>query len=232
MSTKRAITLGIEMSNPSARDATGEAPHSVALWDGGGELLGSAPLPGSARGSDGVLHAIASLSDACGVHASELARVIVSIGPGGYTALRISTTSAKVLADTLGAELIPVPTARVASMDIPGGVRPAAVVLATKKNLGHASVLRADGSIETLGVVGAEALGACGARTIVADQHLPASFVSFAEQNGIAIRPIRLDARALLGAAEGIPPIDPLRLEPIYAREPDAVTQWRARGSG
>ena len=35
MSTQRTITLGIEMSNPSARDPSGSVSHSVALWDDG-----------------------------------------------------------------------------------------------------------------------------------------------------------------------------------------------------
>lgn len=226
------ITLGIEMSNPSARGAGGAVSHSVALWDARGALLGSAPLPDSQRGSDAVMHAVSVLADSCGVRPGDVARVIVSIGPGGYTALRIATTSAKVLADTLGAELVGVPAARVASVAIGAGDLPALIVLATKKGKGHVSVLAGDGSIESLGVVGPGALGGCGARSLHADQHLPDAFRAFADSAGIAVCPIELDARALLLASAGIGPMDPLRLAPLYAREPDAVTQWRARGSG
>ncbi len=227
-----SITLGIEMSNPSARGAGGAVSHSVALWDAQGTLLGSAPLPDSQRGSDAVMHAVSGLAGSCGVRPAQVARVIVSTGPGGYTALRIATTSAKVLADTLGAELVGVPAARVASEAIGSGDVPALIVLATKKGRGHVSVLRGDGSIEEVGVVGPAALGGCGARTLHADQHLPDVFRAFADAAGIAVRPIELDARALLSASAGIAPVDPLRLAPLYAREPDAVTQWRARGSG
>ena len=113
-----------------------------------------------------------------------------------------------------------------------GSISDAAIVLATKKDRGHVSLLRADASLDTVGVVDAESLLDHDVRCIVADQHLPESFRAFAESRGIAIRGIGLDARALLRAAQGIPPIDPLHLGPVYAREPDAVTQWRARGSG
>lgn len=226
------ITLGIEMSNPSAGADGAAAAHAVAMWDAGGALLGSAPLAESRRGADSVLHAVSELARACSVTPGDIGRIVVSVGPGGYTALRIATTSAKVLADTLGAELIAVPTARVASVGVTATLRPALIVLASKKERGHATLLGSDGSLRALGVVGAEALGEHGARAVVADRHLPGSFRERAVVLGIEVAPIRLDARDLLAASDGLEAVDPLRLAPEYAREPDAVTQWRARGSG
>ncbi|MCA9275697.1 MAG: hypothetical protein KDA29_06705 [Phycisphaerales bacterium] len=233
MNTKanNPITLGIEMSNPSAARDEQSRPHSVAMWNSEGELLGSAPLPASARGSDAVMHAIASLGDQVGVSASSIGRVLVSVGPGGYTALRIATTSAKMLAHTLGASLVAVPSARVASIRIEPGLCPALVALASKKNRSHATVIEADGSMREVGIIDAEALASMGVRSIVSDHHLPASFAEMAGSLGIQIVPLVLDARDLLLACEGIGDCDPLLLAPLYAREPDAVTQWRARGS-
>lgn len=231
-STAHPITLGIEMSNPSA-NASGHAPtHSIAFWDERGHLIGSSALPESSRGSDAILHAIASLARECAVVPNSIACVIVSVGPGGYTALRIATTSAKVLADTLNAKLVAVPTSRVASCSIEDPQRPALIALASKKDRCHASLLKADGSIEELGIIDASALGSHAIKSVVADHHLPKSFRERASSLNLDVHPLRLDARALLDASERIDPIDPLHCAPIYAREPDAVTQWRARTSG
>lgn len=225
------ITLGIEMSNPSAARDGDSRPHSVALWDARGTLLGSAPLPASARGSDAVMHAIASLAEELAVPASSIGRVLVSVGPGGYTALRIATTSAKMLAHTLGASLVAVPSACVTAVRVEGEHRPALVALASKKNRAHATIIGVDGSLREHGIIDADAIGGLGVRSIVSDHHLPASFAEMAGSLGIEIVPLVLDARDLLVASEGIEACDPLLLTPLYAREPDAVTQWRARGS-
>ena len=232
-SNANPITLGIEMSNPSSTSAQDPA-HAIALWSGTDDdspLLASCPMPKGTRGSDGVMSAIELLCKARDVRPADIARVIVSVGPGGYTALRIATTSAKLLAHTLGAGLIAVPSARVASIALPIDDYPALITLASKKGQAHASVARAPDSIEEIGVIRAEQIEALGVKCIVADQHLPDSFDQQARSLGIARSELVLDARNLLAAAKGLAPIDPLRLTPIYAREPDAVTQWRSRGS-
>lgn len=226
------ITLGIEMSNPGA-NAPGEVQkHAVALWGLDDELIGSAQLPEASRGSDSIMHALSVLAQQHQVEPRNIGRVIVSTGPGGYTALRIATTSAKVLADTLGAQLILVPTPCAASVSIEPDACPALIALASKKGRCHASILAADGSLKEIGIVDVSVLDTPGLCSIVADHHLPDSFRERASALGIEQVPLSLDARGLLRASEGIEPTDPLRCAPIYAREPDAVTQWRARGSG
>lgn len=233
-SNTRTITLGIEMSNPSASKGSVEQPHSIALWSceqGSSALLGSVPLPQGTRGSDGIMHRVESLCAELSVKPCDIARIIVSIGPGGYTALRIATTTAKMLASTLDAELIAVPSALVAARSIDDTHRPALIALASKKDHTHASVIETDGSCRRVGIITHEALADLGVRSIVADAYLPAPFVASAQALGIELIAICLDARGLLGASVGIEPIDPLRLTPLYAREPDAVTQWRERAS-
>ncbi len=230
----RDFTLGIEMSNPSANKNAPNQAHAVAIWAGRSDqhkLLASSSMPQGTRGSDGIMHQVESLCAAQGVLPSDIARVIVSIGPGGYTALRISSTTAKMLASTLNAQLIAVPSAKVGACSIDPQHRPALIALASKKNHTHASVVNADGSCVSVGIISCDALGGLGVRTIAADAHLPQSFVDAAASLGIVQLPLRLDARDLLQASQGIDPIDPVRLTPIYAREPDAVTQWRERAS-
>ncbi len=230
------ITLGLEMSNPSAaRAPDDESTHAVAVWSRSGQthnLLGSAPMPRGARGSDGVMQSVASLCAGCGVQPADIERVIVSVGPGGYTALRIATTTAKMLASTLRAQLVAVPSALVAAQAIGPESRPALIALASKKDHTFASVFDAGGCWSQLGIITADGIEASGARSIVADSHLPESFTQRAGTLGISVIPIHLDARHLLAASAGIDPVDPAMLTPLYAREPDAVTQWRARSSG
>jgi len=231
-SSDTKITLGVEMSNPGSHDPkVPDPPHAVALWRGM-DPVGSAPMPKAARGSDAVMALVESLCAQHGVSPGEIARILVSTGPGGYTALRIASTTAKVLGMALGAELIGVETPRVAGVSVDPGRRPALIALASKKGRAHATVLHPGGELERLGVIEAERIGVLGVTTLVADRHLPQSFADQAARLSIAIEPIVLDARTLLSASAGVDPVEPVALVPVYAREPDAVTQWRARGSG
>ncbi|HCT44583.1 MAG TPA: hypothetical protein DF699_05175, partial [Phycisphaerales bacterium] len=88
-------------------------------------------MPKGTRGSDGVMRAIELICECNGVRPGSIARILVSVGPGGYTALRIATTTAKMLAHTLGAEVIPVPSALVASTALTPGMCPALITLAS-----------------------------------------------------------------------------------------------------
>ncbi len=53
---------------------------------------------------------IANALERCGLQASELDAVAVSMGPGSYTGLRVGVSTAKGLAEATGARLIGVPT--------------------------------------------------------------------------------------------------------------------------
>lgn len=230
-----SVVMGIEMSNPGAIDDTRAPAHALALWRIGADgdaLLGSAPMPRSTRGSDAVMAGIETLCAGCAVRPGQLTRVLVSLGPGGYTALRISTTTAKVLAMALGAELIGIETARVAAASIDPGRLPAMIALASRRQHTHATIAHADRTLEAVGVIGVDRLAALEVRTLVADAHLPPSFAQGARELGIERIPLVLDARTMLDASAGIAPVAPIALGPIYAREPDAVTQWRARHGG
>lgn len=221
------------MSNPSSTSADNPA-HAIALWSGAdlhAPLLASTPIPKGTRGSDGVMRGVELLCKQEGVRPDAIGRIIVSVGPGGYTALRIATTTAKMLAHTLGAEIIPVPSALVASTALTPGMCPALITLASKKGKAHASIASEPGTVNEIGVIGADSLESLGLGGIVADTHLPETFAQQAQALGLDRHELVLDARNLLRASQGIEPIEPMRLTPLYAREPDAVTQWRARGS-
>lgn len=226
------ISLAIELSNPHATPGA----HHAALFGGGSNgLIGSMAIPDGMRSADGLMMLIDRLCKAHRVMPGEIGRLLVSVGPGGYTSLRIATTTAKVLADTLGCELIAVPTPSV----VAAGYRhqcddseiryPALIALASKKQLAHCSMLGADGSVEELGVIGADALVDFNVSALISDDHVPSSFVEHAQLRRWALVPMDIDARWCMSASAGIEPIAPIELMPTYAREPDAITQWRAR---
>jgi len=223
------FVLAIELSNPSATPGA----HAVALFDARykrSTLVGSMAIPDGLRSADGLMVAIDALCREHHCAPGSIARIIVSIGPGGYTALRIATTSAKVLAQTLGCELVALPAAAIAAQSIDEPLRPALIVLASKNERGSGVMLHVDGTIEPVGMIDAGMIEPMGVRTIVGDAHLPDSFAACALELGIERRAIVLDARQCFSAAVGVRPIEPAGLRPIYARAPDAITQWRARG--
>jgi len=226
--TTREIVLAIELSNPSASSSA----HGAALFscvETACELIGSKPVPDGIRSSDAIMVLIESLCKEHAIEPGDVSKIIVSVGPGGYTALRIATTTAKVLAHTIGCLLVAVPTAYVAAVAIESSCRPALIALASKNNLAHCSVVQADGQIEAVGIMDSTKIEALNIRSIFADGHLPKPFAQCAQQLGIEIHPIVLDARHCFEASRGFSPVEPMDLQPIYAREPDAITQWRER---
>lgn len=226
MSARRYI-LGIETSNPSA----GGAGVALARFVSGAidgpvevELLAE-----TTRHSDDLMPAIERVCARAGVAPASIARIAVSIGPGGYTGLRMAVTTAKVLAEALGAEVVGVATAKVAACALGPDDRPALVCLASKGASAWGAVIETDGGVRPVGIVGADDLGSLGVRAVVGDAHLAREIDERAAALGLRRETVRLDPAACARLGAGMSPCDPAALEPIYAREPDAVTQWRAR---
>lgn len=229
---RNGIILAIEASNPSSG---GGGVCVGRVEDGVVRVLAEQALDADARSSDGVMHAVQRACTHAGVGpgtASRIDAVAVSVGPGGFTALRIATTTAKTLGFALGCPVIAVPTAEVAALAVGPGQRPAVIALAAKNDAAHLTLLHPDGRCETLGVRTAEALTPGLAASIVADTYLPQTFAERAAALGMARVAIALTPRACVEASIHIEPTGPDALAPIYAREPDAVTQWRARHGG
>ncbi len=158
MSTPR-YTLAIETSNPTAGPCGVTAAtegRSVLAGPGvalgrprqqsspGGllELVDEEPLHQGEGGSDDLVGAIDRLCRRTGVGPRDIARVAVSVGPGGYTGLRTAIAAAKMIAEATGAETIPVASAGVAAWCV--SIRPPALVcLASKAETTHATLLPA-----------------------------------------------------------------------------------------
>ncbi len=242
--------LAIETSNPSAWDGGDGAPAggagaALARIDPGGALtpLGVAWLDASRAHDDRLIPTIDELCRAHGVRPRDLTDVAVSIGPGGYTGLRIAVTTAKMLAEVTGARTIPVPSALVAARRVDHAGRAFAVAISSKGETtfltGFAPEKGAAGDVLALDagrLIGAaeleEALARTGARLLIADRFLPAPIRARAEALGVVIRPPRFDPLACAQAAASIEPVDLAALVPLYPREPEAVAKWRALHPG
>lgn len=246
--SRRVHILAIEISNPGAGVRAGFSGPSVAL--GAMDALGNAELidrewlretPANTRGGidDDLMPALERMFVRVGQPAREMlrgeaGRVAVSVGPGGYTSLRIACAAGKMVALGAGCACIAVPTevalARAARRDAPAG--PIAVALASKGPSAWARVLDAQSAGDAGRVVGAEAVDAWakrGVRLLVADAHLPREMRAVGEAAGVRVIEPVFDAAEVMVAAASIAPCDPVAMNPVYAREPDAVTQWRAR---
>lgn len=239
------IILAIETSNPSAWEPRDGAPAggagvALARIGPGGTLspLGVAWLDASRAHDDRLIPTIDGLCRAHGVRPRDLTDIAVSVGPGGYTGLRIAVTTAKMLAEVTGARAIPVPSALVAARRLDHAGRAFGVAISSKGETTHLTCFAAGSdavrevrALDPGRLIGAgdleTALGGAGARLLVADRFLPAPIRARAAELGVVMQTPRFDPLACAEAALGFEPVDPAALAPLYPREPEAVTKWR-----
>lgn len=237
LSVRPSVILAIEASNPSAHPAarrtTEHAGPGVAigvLEPDGVRVLALEPIAAASRHDDDLVPAIERARSRAGVSTRDIARVGVSIGPGGFTALRISVVAAIMIAEALGAELVGVPSAHVAARRVRSDGQPFAIALASKGATAYVVGFDAQGRENRPGAVGGdELLADLGAPRLIADDFLPEGWKTRARSQGVRIEPPRFDASACLELAAELSPADPARLRPIYPREPEAVTLWKQR---
>lgn len=227
--------LAIETSNPSAAaDQGGVSGAGVALGllhlppRTDAELLGVEPLHENRSHDDDLVPAIDRLARRVGLVPAQITRVAVSVGPGGFTALRIAVAAAKMIALATGARCIAVPSAHVAARRVQHPGRPFAVALASKHDSAFVTLFdspthpRAEGSLLTEADV-----RSLGVDLLVADRFLPEPIRRACAALKIAVVPPRFDPAACLEAALDLPDIDPVDLLPVYPRLPEAVVKWR-----
>lgn len=231
MSRHAPLILAIEISNPSAWTPDHGVRPGVALGEktttGTATLLGAEPVDLTKPHDDDLVPAINRLFGRTGRRPDQIGVVAVSIGPGGYTALRIAVTVGRFIAWSVGARVAGVPSARVVAARVtePG---PFAVALASKGDDAFVTRFRTAKEPPDKGMLmRAEDLAGLGVGVLVADRFLPASMRARAAELGIRIVPPVFDPAALLDLVEGGD--DPATLHPIYPREPEAVVKWRAR---
>lgn len=232
------IILAIETSNPSA-DGPGAGP-SVALATPRGRDI--EPLLRDPKASrfgghdDDLMPAIDRLFKRTGTSPREVTAVAVSIGPGGYTGLRVACAVAKMIAEAAGAKCIAVPTAFALARRVDPPLFSAGLVAISVAGKGESSWMQvfdsptaAPGVGRLITAADIPALAAAGVRTIVTDKFLPTPTREAAAARGVLFAEPVYDALAVLESAASLPRIDPVELVPLYPREPDAVTLWRLK---
>ncbi len=248
--TQASLTLAIEVSNPTSgptgcpTSSPGASQVGLGLVGGGTcEVLGVEGVEPGSRKRDDLLPACERLLRAHGKSPRDLESIAVDVGPGGFTGLRVAVAAAATMAEALGLGLIAVQSTRVAAVDAANRPGAFVVALASKKLSAWAEVFGADGSPATaeggqaLTVEEFEALEPMQAEAgrpirLIADRFLPTEWEASAKRRGWLIEPMRLSAASLLRAAAKVPAskaLSPEALRPVYAREPEAVTLWRAR---
>lgn len=219
------LTLAIESSNPSSGGTPGVA---VGLVTGNSvELLDSEPLGTGQRHDDLLMPAIERLMKRVGKEPNSLDRVVCSMGPGGYTGLRIATAAANMIALTAGARLFGVPSAWVAAAGADFNT-PFAVALASKADTCFLTRFNADGTHTGEGsIAGPDEITSLGIAGLLGDKYLPESIRSACESAGVEVRPPDFSAKACLGLSPRAEEYPVGRLSPLYGREAEAVTKWR-----
>lgn len=230
------LTLAIETSNPGPAGSGGVAGSvCVGVMGHAGEparVVSVRELSPASRHDDALMPAIDGACRDAGVTPARLARVAVSIGPGGFTSTRIAVTTAKMISEATGAACIGVPTSRGVALSLGGSQagRVVGVLLAWKR----ADVWRCRYRVDDSGVtplndetssliVRLERAGD-GVDVVCCD---PLLREALPEGMRGACVPIEFHARHVLAASAGFSPIDPAKLTPLYPREPEAVTKWR-----
>jgi len=232
----QVITLVIEVSNPGpAGDRA-----SVALIAGADAdspvMVGKTALSARRRHEDALMPAVASLCRQADLNANDLDRIAVSIGPGGFTSVRIATTTAKLIAEVTAAKCLPVPTALALAFGAASRSKQSGqilVLLAWKRDDvwgqrfsgGDCPTPINEPHLIPLNEIATHSKGAL----LVADAGLVTRLreLKLAEFAGEVVV-AEFDPVDVYRASWSVAPTDPLLLLPLYPREPEAVTKWRA----
>lgn len=223
--------LAIETSNPSAWKAGDPMPGVCVGVERAGEvdILSTEPCDPRSR-DDVLLPAVDRAMRRAGLVPRDLGLIAVSVGPGGFTAVRIAVTAARMIAHATGAAMVGVPSAKVAAASAPAGESPFAVVLASKGMDGFVTRFERpfDPASNVAGsVMDASDLDALGIGLLIADDFLPEPIRAWADRRGVPVAGPVFDPAMCLRVALHAPATPPLTLTPMYPREPEAVRKWR-----
>ena len=134
MSEQGTYILGIETSGDEGNLALCREEEVVATYSFGG----------GARHARSILPGIDHVVGEAGIGRDGLDAVAVTQGPGSFTGLRVGITCAKVLAYTLGVDLVGVPTLEVKAYNVePGTCSHVCPVQDARRGWVYAMVLRA-----------------------------------------------------------------------------------------
>jgi len=217
----------------------------VALLTGDGEgeptVLEETCLQEGLRHARDLVPTLRAVCRRAGLAPRTVEALAVSIGPGSFTGIRIAVTLAKFVAHETGTAVVPVPSLRALAENAPAD-RPALACIRNAKRRGlYASTFerRGEALTETFGpaLIQPEDLAArLPAGTFVLGRGAAKAREALA---GFDLAPealwdVRPSAVGRLGFAawRAGAAVDPLRLEPVYLRRPEAEEVWEQRRGG
>ena len=214
---------------------TSQRCGGLAIRTDAGELH-TADLTSQSGLDDLLMPQLNQLAAAASCTPQVLSMVGVSIGPGGFTGLRIAIATAQMLAETTGCALVGVPTA-VACVRAAGRTQGrVAVALASKRETTWLSIIDADRQqVIQSGLIDATVAASWfdGVNVLLADDHLPDPITALAEALNVPVEAPHFDPVACLEVAEALYAagmcVDSTALRPLYPRVPEAVTLFDAR---
>ncbi len=189
-------------------------------------------LGASARHDDDLLSAVDRLYARLRIAPADTDVVGVSTGPGGFTGLRVAVATAKMLAESLGAQLVAVPTA-MGVVERRSGPGPITVALASKEGSVWETRLDRAGNdvpwtVEQAGrLTDAGTVRVDGLAALMGDEFLPQELRERCAAAGVVVVEPIFDPVACLAVTSRMfdagKTTDPLAIKPIYARPPAAV---------
>jgi tRNA threonylcarbamoyl adenosine modification protein YeaZ len=190
--------------------ATPTLVAGVARWsaDHGGQVLAERALPSGNRHAELLTPTIRGVLAEAGLRMPDLGALVVGLGPGPFTGLRVGVVTAAALGDVVG------PVYGVCSLDAIGDGARSVVTDARRKEVHWASYDAAGRRTAGPGVARPE--DAPVADPVVGD-------VRFAERLGRDVTAAEVTTAGLLRAATPLLGRPPAPLEPLYLRRPDAV---------
>ncbi|MBU3682991.1 MAG: tRNA (adenosine(37)-N6)-threonylcarbamoyltransferase complex dimerization subunit type 1 TsaB [Phycisphaerales bacterium] len=223
-----SAVLAIELSQRSG---------SVALRPGRGAPVVAADVPPSDDRGDHLMDVIDRLCASAGIGARGLRVVAVSVGPGGFTGLRVACATARAIADATGAGAIAVPSALVAARTLvmehcwaPAEGAEARVLLAAKGADAWGTLVRMESGMPRMLEAALVPAGVDPGVLTIGDAHARALWPNVPADRWLEAR---VCARACLDVAVALEASgasgDPAGVAPIYPRPPEAVTLWDRR---
>lgn len=234
------------MQNDSASYALAletSSDHAGVALGRGDEIL---VVEGFARAllhASGFVPAIASVCDWQGIGARDIKEIFVSCGPGSFTGLRIGVTAARILAWTVNAKVVAVPTLEVIAqnaMELPDPPGSLVVMIDAKRNRVYANFFRRKGDRYIAAAVDAEVdpaelvqrygiiNAAIGAAVGMHEARLTALGIRMITEVAAYPRPEWVYRLGCDRAGQGMF-IEPRDLVPSYVRPPEAEERWAAR---
>lgn len=254
------IALGIETSNPSSARPTQKSETTLGVAVARCDELDSntnqprwtqlhtEPLRVDNPQHDDLASCIDRCVRAANLMPRQLNAICVSIGPGGFTSVRVAVVTTKMICEATGAACIGVPSADVVIHAIAQNTNtsPQSIAAASRPDVRATTAIalasKGDNTFITLFdnkkmpirdgfLCDASKLRNLyerdDARTLIADHFLPAAIREQATALGMQIVPPTYSPFACIHAAAHRQPVDPAQLLPLYPREPEAVTKWR-----